>query len=293
MIKATIFLSLLLTGIFSQAQSLRTELENIIRGKKATVGVAVHKLDGSFNMEINGKTRQPMQSVFKFHIALAVLDAVDKGNLELDQEIFIAEKDLLKNTWSPIRNKYPHGNISLPLKEIIRYTVAESDNNGCDLLLRLIGGTDVVQRFMDDKGITDFSIKANEEEMHRDWNVQYANYTTARSMNQVLKQFALGKMVSPESTHFLMNVMLNTKTGLNKINEQLPTGTRVAHKTGSSGKNAAGLTGAENDAGIITLSTGEQYILSIFVSDSMETDAVNCRLISDLSKKVWQHFSGN
>lgn len=293
MIKASLFLSLLLTGIFSQAQSLRTELENIIRGKKATVGVDVHKLDGSFNMEINGKTRQPMQSVFKFHIALAVLDAVDKGNLKLDQEIFIAEKDLLKNTWSPIRNKYPHGNISLPLKEIIRYTVAESDNNGCDLLLRLIGGTETVQRFMDDKGITDFSIKANEEKMHRDWNVQYANYTTARSMNQVLKKFALGKMVSPESTHFLMNVMLNTKTGLNKIKEQLPTDTPVAHKTGSSGKNATGLTGAENDAGIITLPSGEQYTLSVFVSDSMESDTVNCRLISDLSKKVWQHFSGN
>lgn len=293
MIRATIFLSLLFTGIFGHAQNLRTELENSIKGKKATVAVAVQKLDGSYNMEINGKTRQPMQSVFKFHIALAVLDAVDKGTLSLEQQIFIAKEDLLENTWSPIRTKYPQGNISLPLKEIIRYTVAESDNIGCDLLLRLIGGTEVVQQFMDAKGITDFSIRANEEEMHRDWNVQYSNYTTARSMNLALRNFALGKMVSAKSTDFLMNVMLGTKTGLNKIKEQLPAGTPVAHKTGSSGKNSAGLTGAENDAGIITLPNGDQYALSIFISDSMESDAVNCRLISDLSTKVWQHFSGN
>ncbi len=83
----------------------------------------------------------PMLSVFKFHIALAVLNQVDKGNLTLDQKILIKKSDLLENTWSPLREKYPDGNVELPLSEIITYTVAQSDNNGCDILLRLIGGT--------------------------------------------------------------------------------------------------------------------------------------------------------
>ena len=290
--KVTFFLSFLLLAAGIYAQNLKGDIERIIKGKDATVAVSVLKLGESYNVDINGDKKLPMQSVFKFHIALAVLDAADNGKLSLDQPIFIKKADLLENTWSPIRNKYPEGNISLPLQEIIRYTVAESDNNGCDILLRLIGGTEAVQNFMDTKEISDFSIKANEEEMHRDWNVQYTNYTTTNSMNTVLKKFKEGKMVSAKSTDFLLKVMLGTKTGLNKIKEQLPAGTPVAHKTGSSGKNSAGLTGAENDAGIITLPNGDQYALSIFVSDSRETEAVNCKIISDISMKVWQHFSG-
>ncbi|MBP0611790.1 class A beta-lactamase, subclass A2 [Chryseobacterium sp. cx-311] len=292
MMKVTFFLSFLLLAAGIYAQNLKGDIERIIKGKDATVAVSVLKLGESYNVDINGDKKLPMQSVFKFHIALAVLDAADNGKLSLDQPIFIKKADLLENTWSPIRNKYPEGNISLPLQEIIRYTVAESDNNGCDILLRLIGGTEAVQNFMDTKEISDFSIKANEEEMHRDWNVQYTNYTTTNSMNTVLKKFKEGKMVSAKSTDFLLKVMLGTKTGLNKIKEQLPAETPVAHKTGSSGKNSAGLTGAENDAGIITLPNGDQYALSIFVSDSRETEAVNCKIISDISMKVWQHFSG-
>ncbi len=46
-----------------------------------------------------------MQSVFKFHIALAVLDLVDQGKLSLDQKVFIKKSELLPNTWSPIRKK--------------------------------------------------------------------------------------------------------------------------------------------------------------------------------------------
>ncbi len=292
MTKSTFFLCLLLGTIFTFAQNLKGDVENIIKGKDATVAVSVLALDGSYKMDINGNNKLPMQSVFKFHIALAVLDAVDKGKLSLDQDIFIKKEDLLINTWSPIRTKYPEGNISLPLREVIRYTVAESDNNGCDILLRLIGGTPSVQKFIDNKGVRDFSIKANEEEMHKAWDVQYTNYTTTNAMNSVLKKFRDRKMVSPGSTDFMMNVMLGTKTGMNKLKEQLPAGTPVAHKTGSSGKNASGLTGAENDAGIITLADGNQYAVTVFISNSMESDAVNCRIISDISRTVWQHFSG-
>ena len=35
----------------------------------------------------------------------------------------------------------------MPISELIQYTVAQSDNVGCDVLLRLIGGTQVVQKY--------------------------------------------------------------------------------------------------------------------------------------------------
>jgi beta-lactamase class A len=276
---------------FAQKSVLEKKINSIIEGKKGTVGVSVLGIEDKFTFNKNGDKKLPMQSVFKFHIACTVLDLVDKGKLKLDQKILIKKSDLLDNTWSPIRDKYPAGNVEVPLSEIIDYTVALSDNNGCDILLRLIGGTQTVQNFMNAKGVKDFQIKFNEEEMHKAWNIQYENYTTTNSAVNVLKKFYQGKLLTKKSTDFLMKIMLGTKTGLNKMVEQLPKNTPVARKTGSSGKNKDGLTGAENEIGIVTLPNGRHYAVAVFVSNSTETDAVNCKVISDISKAVWDHFN--
>ncbi|WP_313003874.1 CGA/CIA family class A beta-lactamase [Chryseobacterium gleum] len=290
--KKTALLFLLISA-FSLAQTslLEQKINSIIKNKKATVGVSVLGFENGFKYDKNGDKKLPMQSVFKFHIAAAVLNAVDQGILSLDQKIMLNPSNLLENTWSPLRDKYPAGNVEIPLSEVIEYTVAKSDNNGCDILLKLLGGTQVVQKFMDSKGVKGFQIKYNEEDMHKDWNVQYENYSTTKSAADVLKKLYDGKLLSKKSTDYLMKVMLSTSTGLNKMVEQLPKNTPVARKTGASGKNNAGLTGAENEIGIVTLPNGKHYALAVFVSNSMETDAVNCRMISDISKEVWEYFN--
>ncbi|KPH14924.1 CGA/CIA family class A beta-lactamase [Chryseobacterium sp. ERMR1:04] len=276
---------------FAQNTVLDKKINSIIKDKKATVAVSILGFENAFNYNKNGEKKLPMQSVFKFHIAAAVLDFVDKGKLSLDQKITLNKSNLLENTWSPLRDKYKDTNTEVPLSEIIDQTVAMSDNNGCDILLQLIGGTQTVQKFMDSKGVTGFQIKFNEEEMHKDWKVQYENYSTTNSAVQVLKKFYDGKLLSKKSTDYLMKVMLGTQTGLNKMVEQLPKNTPVARKTGASGKNKDGLTGAENEIGILTLPNGKHYAIALFVSNSTETDAVNCKVISDISKTVWDHFN--
>ena len=277
---------------FAQKQDLKKEINAITNDKNATVAVSVTGIDFPLHFENkNGEKKLPMLSVFKFHIALAVLNKVDQGKLKLDQPIFIKKADLLENTWSPIREKYPNGNIEMPLSELIKYTVAKSDNNGCDLLLRLIGGTETVQKFINNKGIKNFTIKADEAQMHKGYEFMYWNTTTTNDSNLLLMNFFDGKVLSKNSTSFLMKTMIETTTGTTKIVAQLPKGTPVAHKTGSSGKDEKGLTIAENDIGIITLPNGKHYAISVFVSDSMETEETNTKMIADISKLVFDYFS--
>ena len=281
----------LLISIFSCAQKaeLKKEISKITEGKKATVAVSVLGIDFPFQYNNNNAEKKlPMQSVFKYHIALAVLDLVDQGKLSLDQKVLIKKSELLPNTWSPIREKNPEGNFEMSISELIEYTVAMSDNVGCDVLLRLIGGPKVVHDFLISKGVKDTQIVYNEEIMQSEWKNQYENYTTMKSATRLLKDFYKGKILSKKSTEFLLAVMYRTSTGLNKIVEQLPKYAKVAHKTGSSGKNDAGLTGAENDIAIITLPNGKTYAIAIFVSDSTESYDVNCKMISDISKVVFE-----
>ncbi|WP_278554994.1 CME family extended-spectrum class A beta-lactamase [Elizabethkingia bruuniana] len=285
-----IILLFLLTGQFVLAQhtSILNDINAVTKDKKATVAVSVLGIENEFQFSnTNGNLKMPMLSVFKFHIALAVLNQVDKGNLTLDQKILIKKSDLLENTWSPLREKYPNGNVEIPLSEIITYTVAQSDNNGCDILLRLIGGTKTVQKLMDVNGVKNFQIKYNEEEMHKnDVKALYANYTTTASMVKTLKAFYKGMFLSKRSTIFLMDIMTRTNTGMAKLPGLLPK-VKMARKTGSSGKMKNGLTIAENDSGIVTLANGKHYAIAVFVKDSMESEEVNCGMIAQISKIVW------
>lgn len=290
--KKIILLFLLIsTTSFGQKLNLHDKINVILLNKKATVGVSVLGFENGFRYNRNADKKLPMQSVFKFHIAAAVLDFVDKGKLSLDQRIHLDKSNLLENTWSPLRDKYPNGGVEVPLSEILELTVAKSDNNGCDIMLKLLGGTKTVQQFMDSKGVKGFQIKYNEAEMHKDWNVQYKNYSTTQSAVDVLKKFYDGKLLSKKSTDYLMSVMLSTSTGLNKLVEQLPKNTPIARKTGASGKNESGLTGAENEIAIVTLPNGKHYAIAVFVSNSTESNVVNCKIISDISKAVWDDFS--
>ena len=286
-----LLLTIVLVSGFCFSQNLKKEILQITKGKNATVSVSVLDFENNKSVHIKGNKKLPMLSVFKFHIGLAVLNEVDQGKLNLDQKILIKKSDLLENTWSPIRERFPEGDIEMPLGLLIKYTVAESDNNGCDILLRLIGGTETVQKFINSKGVRNFTIKVNEEQMHQGFEFMYLNTTTANSANQLLKDFRDKKIVSKTFTDFLMTTMLETSTGKNKIVAQLPESVPVAHKTGSSGKNEKGLTIAENDIGIVTLPGGKSYALSIFVSDSMESAETNTKMIADISKIVFDYFS--
>ncbi len=286
-------LSLFASSSYSQIDSLKNKIEQIIKTKDATVGVSICGIENKDGLNINSEMHFPMQSVFKFHIALAVLNQVDKGKLKLDKEIFISKKELLPNTWSPIREAYPEGNVKLKLSEIIRYIVAQSDNNGCDILLRKIGGPKKVEKHIHKLGIKNISIKYNEEEMHKDWNVQFSNWTTPKAATDLLVKFYRENILTKSSFGFLWKVMVETSTGKNRIKGQLPRGTIVAHKTGSSGTNDEGITAASNDIGIVTLPNGKHFAIAVFVSNSKETEETNEKIISEISKAAWDYFQGN
>ncbi len=273
----------------AQLNTLRPTLTRYLKTKNATVGFAALNLETGDTLTIHNAIHYPMQSVFKFHLALAVLDQVDKGKLTLDQKILITPKDVAHELYSPLREKYPAGNVQLSLSEIIGYTVSQSDNTGCDVLFRLLGGTAIVNDYIHQLGISEISIVANEEVMQGDWNVQFSNWTTPFATVRLLKKFYSENILSKTSSDFLWKTMVATTTGPMRIKGQLPTQTIVAHKTGFSGTRN-GITAATNDIGIITLPNGQHLALAVFVSNSAEVNETNERIIADLSKVVWDYY---
>jgi len=261
-----IFTTLFYTQFFGQTD-LRQKIEQIISTKKADVGVSILNLENGDTLSFNGNLHYPMISVFKFHIALTVLNKVDKGELSLNQNLFIKKSELLENTWSPFREKHPNGDITISLKEALQWTITVSDNNLCDILIRLVGGVKAIDYFINN---SEFIIKNDEEGMHQNWDAQFLNTTTPIFSTQLLKSFFENKLLTKKSTKFLYKTMVSTSVGQNRIKGKLPPKAEIAHRTGSSYSNEIGLTGAINDIGIVKLSDGRYIIISVFVHNTTE-----------------------
>lgn len=278
-------------GVFSQGNELRESISQIIKDKRATVGVAL-VIDGKDTLTVNNDFHYPTQSVYKFHLALAVLDYMEKNGLPLDHKLFIKKSDLLPNTYSPLRDDYPQGEMYMSVADILRYTVSKSDNNGCDILFRFLVGPSVVDQYIRSLGMTDFSIAKTEEEMHTTWDIQYLNWSTPYTAALVLEKFRTGDILSYSFHDFLWNAMVETETGPDKMKAGLPEGVLLAHKTGASFRNTDGLNAAENDMGIVQLPDGRFYSLVVFVADSMEDQKTNTGIIAAISKVVYESLTG-
>lgn len=286
-----ILFSLLSFSAFGQSKNeLRQELNKIISSKNATVGISIKGIEDKDTLSINGNLKAPMMSVFKFHIALAVLNKVDEGKLSLTQEVFIKKKDLHENTWSPMREDFPDGNVNLTLDKLLRYTVSHSDNNGCDILIDLVGGTKVIQKFINQQGIKDFVIKVNENQM-RSWKNLYVNTTTPLATTALLEKFFKGEIIKESTTKYLYQIMVETSRGLTWMKAGLPENTELAHRTGISGTNDDNLRVAMNDIGIVKLPNGKHFILSVYLKNITEKQEDTEKIIADITKATWDYFA--
>ncbi|MBP6397341.1 MAG: class A beta-lactamase, subclass A2 [Saprospiraceae bacterium] len=273
---------------------LRNKIQEIVSGKRALVGVSIIGPDGKDTLSIHGDKPFPMQSVFKFHIALAVLAEVDRGRFFLDQQIRVDKEELLPPVfWSPLRDENPNGGI-FTLAKLIQYSVSHSDNTACDVLIKLLGTPKTVEAYFKNNNIRDIQITYNEEDMQAKWENMFQNWTTPKAASETIKLFYENKnnLLSKESYNFFWKTNIETTTGNNRIKGRLPEGTIVAHKTGWSGTHKeTGITSAVNNIGIVFMPNGQNFIISVFVTESMENFDTNERIIADIAKAVYDHYN--
>jgi beta-lactamase class A len=151
---------------------------------KATV------LETGESVTLNGDQQFPMQSVYKFPIGMTVLAQVDQGKLKVDQQVRVEASDFVSDLQhSPIRDENPQG-VELSLAELLKYMVSESDGTACDVLLKLIGGPEVVTQYLRDLGVNGIVVANTEKEIGQDKTVQYRNYANTVQLRamQCLKQ---------------------------------------------------------------------------------------------------------
>jgi beta-lactamase class A len=273
--------------------TLREQLEKVVAPYRATVGISVRTLDGKHkdSLAIGNDHHYPTMSTYKFPLGLAVIDRVRKKELSLDRQIHVTKEQMHPGTYSPMRDKYPEGNVDLTVGDLLYYAVSQSDNNATDVLFELLGGTKRVEQYIHGLGFTDIAIRATEYQMGEEGQL-YANWSSPSEMTRLLA-YAFNEGPQDKSFNYLKKLMLESPTGMNRIRGLLPEGTRVADKTGTSGTDEQGITAAVNDVGILYLPDGRRLALAIFVSDSRESRETNEYIIAKIAQTVYAYYTGD
>jgi beta-lactamase class A len=121
--------------------------------------------------------------------------------------------------------------------------------------------------------------------------IQYQNWSTPIAMNKLLEIFYVGDYLSKESQGLLLEFMsISNRWFDRRIKRLLPKETELVHKTGTAGT-YNGLTRATNDAGIITLPHGSHLVITVFLSDSYDSQTKREMTIARTAKEAYDYWT--
>jgi beta-lactamase class A len=278
-------LLLTLTMQLAAQTPLHQQLAEIAKDAKGTVYVACSLPGTNLDCDLNEYGHPPMQSTFKFPLAMAVLHQIELGNLQLDQPVRFLKSDRFV-TYSPLQDEFPEADVDVPLRKLIRLSVEASDNIAADIELRLIGGPVVLQQYLDSLGFAAIHQQDSERNLHADEKSQYRDYAEPSAMVALLRLFADHSPLNSEHTALLNTWMLEATRGPRRIKGLLPADTPVAHKVGSSGEES-GMIPATNDVGLITLPDGRRLAVAVFVTDAHADQATCEAVIARIARAIY------
>ena len=115
--KAVVSGLLLFQFLAVSASDLTSDIQEVIKGKNAQVGVAVLYTDDA--VAVNNDAQYPLMSVFKFHITLTVLKKMEQEGIPLTAVVTLGPSDIDTKTRSPMYKKYKSKKITLSYGDLI------------------------------------------------------------------------------------------------------------------------------------------------------------------------------
>lgn len=297
------------TPVAAQPASLAQQLEALAAVPTGRVGIAAIDLASGREVTVHGNERFPMASVVKIAVAAAYLAEVDVGRRSLTRTITLDER--IRSGSDGIGKLMPHPGVTLSAANLIELMLTVSDNTATDMLIADLGGTQAVQRWLDRNRVADLRIDREIARLVLDnlglqmlpgktaaqtlwasdpltadaraaavagFDSDPRDTATPLAMARFLARIDKGEMLKAESRTFLLGVMTRAHTGADRIPAGVPTGTPVAHKTGT-------LLGISNDVGIVTLPGNRRIAIAVFTRGMAEGPA-RAKVIADATRAL-------
>lgn len=266
---------------------------SVVGGGKA--GAAVIHLETGRRAGFNAFEFFPMASAYKIPIAVELLDRVDRGADKLERMVTIEKADFHPGSGTLTQLFNPPGvtqpGVALSLRHLLELMLLISDNSATDVLLREVGGAEVVNARLKALGVGGIRIDGPTITMIRESRQRMQYYSgdpkdgsTPEGMAQLLAKIHRREALKAETTELLLDILRRCSTGNARLKGLLPEGTVVRHKTGT-------LNGVANDVGFIELPNGAGTVaIAVFVKESEVTPEKRERAIAEIGRAAHDFF---
>ena len=270
-------------------EALHDSIAKIVSEYPGEIGVALI-LNNTDTITVNNRNIYPMMSVFKLHQALAVCKNFEKRGISLDTLITIRSNELDADTWSPMIKEHTDSVFTLSVRDLLRYTLAMSDNNASNLMFGKLVDTSATDSYIATLiPRQSFRIAHTESEMSADHLKSYSNSTSPIGAAILINRLFNDSLISSKNQRFITRTLQECKTGNDRIAAPLlnEPGVKIAHKTGSGYTTSEGVLMAHNDVAYITLPDGTSYSLAVFVKDFKGNESEAAAAIAQISQTVF------
>jgi beta-lactamase class A len=301
---------------------IRDRLAELGRNFDGQVGIAVQSIDDGWEAGWKDRELYPQQSISKLWVAITAMDAVDRGRLNLDDEVTLTRSDLTL-FHQPIRDDILNngGSFTTTYRDLMYREIVTSDNTANDKLMRSVGGPKGVRAMIARKHLGAIRFDNGERDMQSrvaglTWKPEYSignAFWVARdkvplairskafnryianpydgaapsAIVNALARLKRGELLSRASTDHLLDVMSQTKTGPQRLKGGLADGWSLNHKTGT-GQELGPEEAGYNDVGILTAPDGRSYAVAVMIKRTATPLPVRMTLMSNVTRAVIQ-----
>lgn len=250
-------------------ERLKESIETLSRSLNATWGIYVKCLETGEEVAISSDRQMDTMSVIKIPLMVEAFHQIQAGTLKLDTRYTLVKEDIRPGTG--ILRSLDAGD-SITVRDLLLLMNIVSDNTATDVLFRMVGGPDAVNRRMSALGLKQTratgpasnwfaALRAapSAEQFHREAKTPFG-LSSPREIGMLLERMERGELVDKASSEQMLSMMRGQmyRTRIPRFlgNSNI----RIPHKTGDF------LPYIGNDVGVLEM-PGRTVVISILTAN--------------------------
>ncbi len=272
-------------------QRVTASIERTTRSVNATWGIYVKSLETSEEIAIDADRQMETMSTIKIPLMVEVLEQIKAGKFALTDKYTFVQADSQPGTGT-IQRLDPGA--VMTVKDLITMMIIVSDNTATEVLYRMVGGPEAVNRRMDALGLKNTramnvpsrwfpSLRSapTTEQFYREGKYPFG-LTTPREMGQLLEMMERGTLVDKNASDLMLRIMRGQL-----YRTRIPryvSGYTIPHKTGDF------LPFVGDDVGMLE-APGRTIVISVFTGNHFGSGEALENAIGLVAKDVADYFA--
>jgi beta-lactamase class A len=270
---------------------LRTSIQRTTASINAEWGIYVKSLETGEEIALDADRPMETMSTIKIPLMIEAFDQIKAGKFALTDKYTFDAADLRGGT-GVIRSLQPGA--VLTVRDLLTLMIIVSDNTATDVLYRMVGGPEAVNRKMAALGLNRTRAQTlaapwfvalqaapSTEAFYREGKHPFG-ITTAREMGSLLERLEHGALVDKASSDLMLQIMRGQL-----YRTRIPryvTGYRIPHKTGDF------LPYVGDDVGVLE-APGTTIVLSVYTGHHFGSGEMLENAIGLVAKEVADYFA--